>query len=244
RLTAKKRLFMATGLAQPDQDGNPVMPVDDDIILTDPAGGTLGEGAQKPPVTEVEYSYDAAPLIAHVTDLVDTIATRCGVVVQLVTQPQQLGRAESGTAIRMRFLPTVSAANGKAKPWDDQLPKILQRLALIDALPEANGGFNREYRDAGELPSVERGSILPTDEQEVVASHAQAVEAEIESRWTAIKEIHADWTDEQVQEELDRIDADRPNLPTAAPPDGAPRPPAPGELPVPPMPPAPAPTAT
>ncbi len=206
RLTAKKRVFMAGSVIAPDQDGDPSAPVDDDVIIVEADGGALGEGG-KPPITEVEYSYDAAPLIAHTRELEATILSRVGLVPQFVGA-QVDGQAESGTAIRLRFLPTINTAKGKARAWDDQLPRILTLAALVDQLPEEQGGYGRDYQAAAEQPAVVRPEPIPTDETETTVNAAAATTAEIQSRRTSVRQLHPDWTDEQVSEELALIAGD------------------------------------
>jgi hypothetical protein len=207
RLTAKKRLFANASMMSTDETGLPSFPTGDDVIVTDPGGGVLGGGSDKPPVTAVEYSFDAAPLIAHTQEVERTILSRVGLVPQFIGT-DVTGGSDSGTAIRLRFMPTVNAAKGKAREWDSQLPKILQLCMLVDQLPEEQGGFGRPYAYAGFAPSVHRGSVLPEDEGEEIRNLALSVSSEIMSRETAIRSLHEDWTDEQVTDEAARIASD------------------------------------
>lgn len=206
RLTAKQRIGVAGELLEPDGSFDAGM----DVIRVSPDAAAFGEGGS-PPIVQLERSYDALPLIAHNTDLVKTILSRVGLVPQFVGQDVD-GQAESGTAVRLRFLPTVNAAHGKAKEWDDRLPDILHLAMQVDALPEEAGGFGREYAALGEEPAVERGEVIPADEAEDVKTHVTAVTGEIESRRTAIEAMHPDWDEKRVQQELDDIRADSGSL--------------------------------
>jgi len=208
RLTAKKRLFANASMMSTDETGLPSFPTGDDVIITDPGGGVLGGGSDKPPVTAVEYSFDAAPLIAHTQEVERTILSRVGLVPQFIGTDVTGGSSDSGTAIRLRFMPTVNAAKGKAREWDTNLPKILQLAMLVDQLPEINGGFGRPYLYAGFAPSVERGSVLPEDEGEEIRNLALSVSSEIMSRESAVRCLHDDWTDQQVEDEVARIAVD------------------------------------
>lgn len=216
RLTAKKRLFANAAMMTTDSDGVPSFPAGDDVIVTDPGGGVLGGGSDKPPVTAVEYSFDAEPLIKHTQEVERTILSRVGLVPQFLGT-DVTGGSDSGTAIRLRFMPTVNAAKGKAREWDTNLPVILQLAMLVDQLPEENGGYGRPYAYAGHPPCVERGSVLPEDKGEEVRNIATAVTAEIMSRETAVREQHDDWPDEQVQAEVERIGVDTGQLTTPVP---------------------------
>lgn len=218
RLTAKKRLIIGGELVEADG----TFDVGSDVFTVDPepSGATMGTAQTNAPVAEAEYSYDADQLIKHVGDLEATILSRVGLVPQLVGRGIE-GHSMSGTAIRLRFLPTENAAAGKARQWDDQLPTILHMLMLVDALPQERGGFSRHYTDLLSEPTVERGSILPRDDAEVVEENAVAVGAGIRSRETAVRDQHPEWTDDEVTAELDKINADEQLL-------GAPPPPPPG----------------
>jgi hypothetical protein len=82
---------------------------------------------------------------------------------------------------------------------------VLMLAQQVDNLPKEKGGFGRSWNKAGEPPIVERSDPLPADETEETNRHAVAVSSEFESRETAIKTLHPDWTDKQVQDELDKI---------------------------------------
>lgn len=214
RLTAKKRLFVAGSLIEPDG----TFDAGSDVIAVDQAGGTLGDSTDKAPVTEVEYSFDAKSLIEYDNDLEAAILSRVGLVPQLLGRGVE-GHSQSGTAIRLRFLPTENAAGGKAREWDDKGPHILHLTMLVDALPEERGGFGRSYSNLLAPPTIERGSILPRDEAEIVEENATAVGSGIRSRETAIREQHPEWTDEDVEEELKRIEEDEKVLGPIPPPE-------------------------
>jgi hypothetical protein len=202
RLTGKDRIFAAGRLKRGDGTFDSSM----EVFELDEGGGTMGEGAGKPPIFAVEKVYDAEPLWLHIRNLVSTTLNRVGLVPQFVGQDAD-GRAESGTAIRLRFLPTTNAAKGKAREWDAYLPVILDLMLQVAGLSEKEGGFGRSYQK-GELPSVERGDVLPVDEGETIGDNATAVASEIRSREIAIRAQHPDWSDEQVNEEIGRIEQD------------------------------------
>lgn len=201
RLTAKKRVVIPQRFL--DKDGN--FPTGAEVIIateTDQDPDKPGQG-----LAQVEFSFDAAALIAYKSDLTDTILTRCRVAPQLVGR-QTGNTPESGTALRARLLDSVLAANGKARFWDDALPKVLSLAAQADALPGEKGGNGRKWAKPAEPPSVKRASVLPEDESDIAERHALEVQAEIKSRQTAIEEAHPDWSEERVTEELRRIRED------------------------------------
>lgn len=217
RLTAKKRLFANSSILATDSSGGNAFPVGEDIILTDSGGGPIGGGSDKPPVTAVEYSFDALPLIAHTQEVERTILSRVGLVPQFIGTDVQ-GQADSGTALRLRFLPTVNAARAKSREWESKLPLIMMLAMLVDQMPLEMGGFGREYLTAGLRPSVKLGSVLPTDDAEQVRNTSLAVSSEIMSRETAISEQHPEWDKAAVLEEIDRIQTDLSGAPVVLPP--------------------------
>lgn len=200
RLTAKKRLFIAGELLEPD--GN--FDAGNDVIRMDAV--ELGAGGA-PPIREAEYSYDSAPMNDHLSETERTALARMGLVPQMVGR-EVGGSGESGYARRVLFMPTENAAQAKAREWDDKLPSILQLAAMVDALDAGRGGFGRSHRDLLTPPTVVRGSILPRDEREIVDENAVAVTAGIRSRREAIRAQHEGWGDEDIDAELALITAD------------------------------------
>lgn len=210
RLTAKKRVAVPREAIS--NDGT--FDVGEDVLIVDtPLDDQMDSNAANSKFAVLEYSYDSQALIEQKLDTVATILNRCGIVAEMGAGGNTRGSggsgggaaALSGTALRMRLIPTTLAANGKGRFWDDQLPKITMRAQQVDALDTDAGGFGRPWKMAEEPPTIERSEPLPTDETEETTRHVQAVGGEIESRRTAIADLHPDWTDAMVQEELAQI---------------------------------------
>lgn len=212
RLTGQDRIFVAGRFRQMDGSFDASM----QVFEVEQDTSTLGEGSGQPPIYGVEKSYDAEPLWLHITNLVKATVRSVGLVPQWVGEDID-GQAESGTAIRLRFLPTINAANGKLREWGDELPKILQRMLMVVALPVANGGFGRGSTEVG-VPAVEFTDPLPTDTSQTLVDVAAAVAAEIMSRRTAIRELHPEWDDDQIDAELAEIAGELAPAPPPPPP--------------------------
>lgn len=208
RLTAKKRVAVPREAITKDGTFDAG---EDVIVMDEPLDDTLGASTGNGKFAVLEYSFDAEALIEHKMDQIATILGRVGIVADMASSGGRSGSmggggaALSGTALRMRLIPTTLAANGKARPWDANLPQIMVRLQQVDALPIEQGGCGHDWNTPNEPPSIERGQPLPSDETEETNRHVSAVGGEIESRRTAIRDQHPDWTEEQVQEELDQI---------------------------------------
>ena len=154
-------------------------------------------------LVQVEWSFDARPLIEWKEDVEATALTRARVAPQLVGRATE--SAQTGPAFRARLYDSLLAAGGKAQAWDLAVPQALLAAPLVDQLPEEKGGFGHTWSEAGAKPSMERGSSLPVDETEEANRVAAEVGAEILSRQTAIEERHPDWEPVRVEEELERI---------------------------------------
>jgi hypothetical protein len=224
-LTGQDRIFVAGKFRQVDGSFDASMQVYE--LDTNPAT-TLGESPTSPPIFGVEKHYDAEPLWLHISNLVKTIVRSVGLVPQWIGE-QVDGQAESGTAVRLRFIPTTNAAKGKTREWMDQLPHIMWLMLRVIALPTGEGvgrgGFGRGT--APDVPpTVQFSDPLPADNGEVTLDVTTAVAGEVMSRRTGVKTLHPSWSPEDVDEELDAI---REDVGQSAP---APAVPAPGALPV------------
>jgi hypothetical protein len=197
------------GVLVPSSSGAGRFDAGEDVLVSSNLDSELGrspDGVFK----VLEYSFDAAPLIEWKRDLIETALTRAGLTPQYVgvMTGQGDGYAISGTALRLRLIPTTRAGRGKARPWDDQLPRVLALMAGLDTLPLEDGGFGRGWADAFTMPAVERAIETPQDEMEQSTVESTLVSARVRSRRTSIRSQHPDWTEEQVDEELAAIDAD------------------------------------
>lgn len=208
RLTARKRAVVDSSVLTPSVDsagreiGPPEFDSGEELFIRDQLDQSL-DGNRPAPFHVLEYSFDAAALVVwdlHVEDKI-LIRTR--------TAPQLVGRhtegAQTGPALRARLLDSILDANGKARFWDDESPKAAVAIQLVDALPDARGGYGRKYAKPGEPPVIERKSVLPEDEEGQVRRHAQAVGSGLESQFTAIQDLNPEWDEDDVKEELVRI---------------------------------------
>lgn len=172
----------------------------------------LSDEAKQAPFRVLEYSFEAAKILEWRRGLVEDALGRIGIVASFVGagSPTE-GLAQSGTALRVRLIPTTAAGEERGQYWDDKrggLPGILAILQMLDKLSTEDGGFGVKWTDAEMPPGVERGSALPEDETETIERNAAAVQGQIRSRRVAVEEQHPDWSDTQIDEELVRIKAD------------------------------------
>lgn len=221
RLTGQDRVFVAGRFKEADGSFDASM----QVFEVEQDNSTLGEGAQTPPIYGIEKRYDAVPLWLHITKLVKTAVSRAGLVPQWIGEDVD-GQAESGTAVRLRFLVTTVAAKGKLREWSNTLPHLLHLTLLVAALPVAQGGLGLKV-NTDDVPSVDFGDPLPTDASESTSNAAVGVAAQITSRRTAVSDLHPDWTPEQVDDELAEIARDEQgHMPENQPPQDSPLTPA------------------
>lgn len=201
---------------------------------------------QDGPFKILEYSYDAESSIKRKDDLERTIITRVGLMKQFVSPDTSEGWAQSGAARRIGLLPTALAAHGKAREWDELLPKTLCLMQQVDALDEGHGGFGRDWKDPQGIPAITRATIMPEDPSDTASRHQTLIANELESIETAVDELHPDWSPDQKLLEVKRILANRAGhaldedgneievAGTNTPPPPGTIPPPPGTIPVPP----------
>lgn len=157
----------------------------------------------------LEYSFDAEALIAYKRDLVETGLTRINITPQYAgVVGGEGGVALTGTALRIRLIPTTKGGKGKGRVWDDSLPHILGAMQRLSDLDEDEGGFGQPWVAADMLPTVERPSGLPSDEVEDAQVIQTLVGSRVMSRRSAIEERHPDWPPDRVDKELGYIDED------------------------------------
>lgn len=206
RLTGKDRVFVDGRFIR--EDGSLDSGVE--VFRRESDGGTLGDADSRPPVVAIEKHYDSEALWFHIVKVTTVALSRAGIVAQLVGEDtDKTGQGDSGVSIRLKFLPTTNASEGKGAEWDAENPKILRCMMLLSALAPSTqegipGGFGKPYSDT-DAPGVERADTLPADETERVTRTATAVTAEIKSRWQGIKDLNPEWTDAEVDAEYARI---------------------------------------
>lgn len=200
RLSGKKRAVVTPDML----DENGQFPSGTDVFVANQTDGDPDDKAGN--LVQVEWQFEAAPLIAWKEDLADTALTRARIA------PQLIGRftegAQTGPALRARLLDSILCAEGKARAWETEVPNALCAAQLVDALPEEQGGFGHQWSSSGEAPGMDRKDSLPVDATEETQRLASELSAELISRRTAIAERHPEWDGDRIEEELKFIDED------------------------------------
>ena len=111
------------------------------------------------------------------------------------------GRAESGTALRLREARTFKTMARKQRYWAPALADVCELLLVLDGAI-----FGRAV--TAERPRVTWPEETATP-QEVAQTLTLLRTAEAASTETMVRMLHADWADEAVQAEVARIQAER-----------------------------------
>lgn len=204
RNTAKARMVVSAD--QLDEFGQ--FDAGKDIVVKETLDESLDDKKQGV-FTVLEYTFQAKELLIHINELVNTILTRCGLAEQFVQGGKGgEGQAFTGTALRTRLIPTQLAASGKGKFWDREVPKMLKSIALMADLPQESGGCGKTFKDTKGKFIQKRGNVLPQDENEETTRTVMGVQGEVISMYTAVRELHPSWSDEEVKAEVARIKKD------------------------------------
>ncbi len=113
------------------------------------------------------------------------------------------GRADSGTALRLRERRTQITRERKAQLWNTPLASILHLLLRIDA-SVFNSGVDLNFR-----PTVDIQDGLPDDEAATAATVELLSRAGAASAETMVKMIHPEWEQADVDAEVQRIRDDQ-----------------------------------
>lgn len=213
KLTARKRVVVDESVLDPVIDpesgetiaAKPTFDSRESVLVSQGLDANLDSKATQMKV--LEYDFDADSLIAWYNHLETLILTRTRTAPSLVGK--NTGAEATSPAIRARLLDSVLAADSKGGKWDREVPRMLKAFQRLDALETRSGGFGRPWNSPTEAPSMKRKSIIPEEPKDLNDRHATAVGAKLESLYTAISDMHPEWNDTQVKEEIDRIEEEQ-----------------------------------
>lgn len=134
-------------------------------------------------------------------ELLDRIITNAGYSPQTFGLRIE-GRAESGTALNIRERRTTTTQGKKAVYWKKALEDILEIMLKVDAIHLKSGV--EPARPNVEIKDTFQSDIMAVSTVVDMISRAEAASIE-----TKVRMIHPDWTEEQVQAEVDRIKEER-----------------------------------
>jgi hypothetical protein len=107
------------------------------------------------------------------------------------------GRSDSGTALQLRQARTLLTRAGKDR---------MAREAIINAVAVALCWMDGKQKVRDYRPEVMLGTGLPTDSLEKAQEITSKYSAGVISLRQAVRELHPEWTEEQVDEEVEEIE--------------------------------------
>lgn len=110
------------------------------------------------------------------------------------------GRAESGTALKVREDKSYNTKARKEKHFKQPLEQILELLLKVDKLQFGNNKISDEPNVEVTFKQTSRES--PNDQAETIEKLRRA---KAMSKISAVKQIHPNWSDQEVKDEVDRI---------------------------------------
>lgn len=221
KLAGKKRALLDARYLR-----NGKLPAGDDIFVRTEENVTAGDAGK--PLQLLEYGFEAGELVKWLDTTIDTTLNLAGTAPELVGRNRETGNAISGTALKLKMMHSLMEASGKGGYADRGIRWLLRAAAIIDSRPTTQGGFGRRWVEPDADPTIVRGDGLPHDDMEaaqwvVLATGAEAISVEERVRW-----LHPDWDDDQVQEEVRKLEEakqpsgdprlNEPQIPTPRPP--------------------------
>lgn len=201
RLAGRKRALIDSSYVNGNRS-----PEGDDIFIRH-SRHTGDDAKSPPPLSIIEYGFEAEQTIAWVDHLVDSSLTFAGISPQSVGR-QIDGSSLSGTAMRLRMSHSLLEAAGKGRYMDKGIRKLLRAATVIDGRPIGENGFGRTYAQRDALPSIERWSGVPRDDAEAAAQLTNMVAAEAISVEQRVRWLHPDWTEQKIADEVKALEAE------------------------------------
>lgn len=192
---AKSRILVPEYMLNLDEDNN--FYFDEDKEVYSPLA--QGPPNEKHQITLNQFEIRADQHEKTILNLIDRIVSSAGY------SPQSFGlnikgRAESGSALRIRERKSIKSQIKKQRYFKKPLEDLLYLMLQVDYEILGNKKINPEYR-----PQIDFADGLPDDPSELADSlqkinQAQAMSVETKVRW-----LHQDWNEEQIQAEVKRI---------------------------------------
>lgn len=110
------------------------------------------------------------------------------------------GRAESGTALKVREEKTQQTREKKVRYFKDPLEDLLKLMLKVEAKHFGNNEINPELQ-----PEVEFSDALKVNEKEQAATIQKLDQGRAISTYMKVKEQHPNWSDDEIESEVERI---------------------------------------
>ena len=193
---AKARIEVPETWLQRTESGRMVVDIDDPVYV---AMNTPGDATDADLPAAHQFDIRAQEHRETALELMDRIITGAGY------SPQSFGlkiegRAESGTALRIRERKSMKTRAKKEFYFRAPLEDMLHLLLRVDYEHFGNREVNPELR-----PQVELADSIQESTSELAETVRLIQQAEAASVETKVRMLHPDWTNDQIEAETDRI---------------------------------------
>lgn len=179
--------------------------VDDEIVWVNQRHTQDGSS---PILQPTPGDWKAGEHVAWQNSLLDLTLTLAGI------SPQSLGRdldggSASGVALKLKMAHTNSVMEAKANHFEVGISELFSLAARLDSIVIGSGDNIKPaypWIDTEGPFSVELDDAAFTDQNETADVVSKSVAAGVMSKRTAIAELHPEWEDDQIDEELARLD--------------------------------------
>ena len=195
---AKARLTVPDTWLQPvamGDDGKAVLRFDEDKELfvalpMDATEGTLSATLFQPAIRFTEHEQTCLHYLERIISAAGYSPQSFGLHIE--------GRAESGTALRIRERKSFVTTAKKRRYWEPALADVLWMMLVLDREIFRSGVT--PYR-----PAVALADSIAESTQEVAQSIELLSRAKAASTRTLVEMLHPDWSDEEIDAEVQRI---------------------------------------
>lgn len=167
----------------------------------DMAGWKLDGGSAKP-IDQVQFAIRVDEHSRTAEELIKKIVSRSGY------SPQSFGmdidgRAESGTALRMRERKSLMTQSKKAKYWAPQLQRLYSEMQQLDQATRLSGSY--EIQDVKVIPA----DSVVFDATETAQTIRDLEQARAVSNYTKVKMAHPYWNENEIKQEVEAINKEQ-----------------------------------
>ena len=180
------------------------------IIAVNKLADTLGEGDLSKMIQTVQHNAQQDKFMSYANEVLDLLLLFSGLSGASFGR-EDVGNASSGTALKLKMASTLATAASKASFYEDSLSEMLRLAALLDSETVGDGNMIKEgynWVEADGMISVRLADGLPEDENETSAIIQKLRSAGVISIKEAIRKANPEWTEEQVDQELEDIQGD------------------------------------
>lgn len=202
-LAGKKRALLDVNYVDGPEGGRAL--TSDEVWIRDEQ---TGDQDVTKPLQIMEFNYDATQIALWLDHLIDSTLSFGGASPQLVGRSLD-GAALSGTALKLKMVHSLLEASGKGRYLDRGLRRLVRMAAVFDSRPIFEGGFGRSWTDADTPPTINRQDGLPRDDLEAAQYVTTLVGGDAISVDARVRYLHPDWTEDQIEEEIDAIEAEK-----------------------------------